>query len=49
MFRMVDKIIQTSSVVKKSAAAAATIQDEKVDSDIFEGCMNIIVHSGGNR
>ena len=49
LFRICDKILHTSSVVQKLAAAAATIEEDMAVSDKLKWCLNIMVDSGGHR
>ena len=44
---IVDKILQTSSVVKESAAAA--MQEDLAVSDIFRLCLKIMADSDGHK
>ena len=44
-FHIVGKILHKSSVLKKSDAAAATIQEDMAVSDIFKRGLNIMVDS----
>ncbi len=49
LFHIVDKILQTWSLVKNSYARDATIQEDMAVSDRLKWCLKIVADSDGHK